>query len=216
MLAAYGVLIGDFVGSGEHQGQWLHAILNLNVNGVPHECAVDVNEPTLGFQYRIFDKMDASLFQIISMLPDGYHPLDRSPHSGAMDYARNPVLTTKLYFPKARPGLVPRPRLVERRRRDRTVEQDVAVDADDQHRRTPARPILKQGAHGGLAALLQLRRDPRHGEVREPPGRHLREAGDARFAVEVNHDADADADHHHGQPETQEDLPEQPPQVLTS
>ncbi|HKB60931.1 MAG TPA: DUF2278 family protein [Gallionellaceae bacterium] len=96
MLAAYGVLIGDFVSSGEHQGQWLHAILNLNVNGVPYECAVDVNEPTLGFQYRIFDKMNASLFQIISSLPDGYHPLDRSAHSGAMDYARNPILTTKL------------------------------------------------------------------------------------------------------------------------
>lgn len=96
MLPAYGVLIGDFVSAGEHQGQWLHAILNLSVNGSAYECAVDVNEPKAGFQYRIFDKMNASLFHIISSLEDGYHPLERAPHSGAMDYARNPILTSKL------------------------------------------------------------------------------------------------------------------------
>ncbi|MGC1378076.1 MAG: DUF2278 family protein [Anaerolineales bacterium] len=96
MLPAYGVLIGNFVSSGEHTGQWLHAILNLNVNDVMYQCAVDVNEPTLGFQYRIFDKMDAGLFQVISSMPDGYHPLTRDGSSGAMDYARSPILSNKL------------------------------------------------------------------------------------------------------------------------
>ena len=96
MLKDYGVLIGTFVSSGEHQGQWLHAILNLNAAGVAYQCAVDVNEPTLGFQYKIFDKMDATLFQNISSLPDGYHSLQRNSNSGAMDYARSPILVDKL------------------------------------------------------------------------------------------------------------------------
>lgn len=96
MLAAYGVLIGDFISAGEQQSPWLQATLNLNVNGTPWQCSVDVNDANGGFQYRIFDKMSASLFQIISTLADGYHPLACSPHSGAMDYARNPILTTKL------------------------------------------------------------------------------------------------------------------------
>ncbi len=96
MLPNYGVLIGNFVSSGQHQGQWLHAILNLNVSGVPYECAVDVNEPTQGFQYKIFDNMDNTLFQNILSLPDGYHPLPRNSNSGAIDYARSPILNKKL------------------------------------------------------------------------------------------------------------------------
>jgi hypothetical protein len=96
MLPHYGVLIGKFVSASEHQGQWLHAILNLDVGGVPYQCAVDVNEPNLGFQYRIFSQMDPALFGPISGLPDGYHELGRNSSSGAMDYARSPILQQKL------------------------------------------------------------------------------------------------------------------------
>jgi|SRR5215831_11716979 len=96
MLPSYGVLIGTFVSSGTHQGQWLHAILNINANGVMYQCAVDVNEPNLGFQYKIFTDTDTSLFQTVASLPDGYHPLQRSNTSGAMDYARSPILQNKL------------------------------------------------------------------------------------------------------------------------
>jgi hypothetical protein len=92
MLPKYGVLIGNFVSSGTHQGQWLHAILNLNVAGTPYECAVDVNEPNLGFQFKIVDRMNANLFQVISSLAHGYHPLNRNSASGAMDYARSSIL----------------------------------------------------------------------------------------------------------------------------
>jgi hypothetical protein len=52
MLPNYGVLIGNFVSSSREQGQWLHAILNMNVAGTAAQCSVDVNEPTLGFQYH--------------------------------------------------------------------------------------------------------------------------------------------------------------------
>jgi hypothetical protein len=91
VLPKYGVLIGDFVSSGEHQGQWLHAILNLNVNGVPYECAVDVNEPTLGFKYRIFNKLAPTVFPAVPLMGDGYHELARNSTSGAIDYARSPL-----------------------------------------------------------------------------------------------------------------------------
>jgi hypothetical protein len=96
MLPNYGVLIGKFVSSSREQGQWLHAILNLDVSGTAYQCAVDVNEPTLGFQYRVFSKMDPSLFSVISSLPVGYHELPRNATSGAMDYARSPILQQKL------------------------------------------------------------------------------------------------------------------------
>lgn len=93
MLPRYGVLIGRYVSSGTHQGQWLHEMLYLNVNGASYECAVDVNEANVGFQYRILNSMDAALFQVISSLPDGYHDLARNDSSGAMDYARSPIIT---------------------------------------------------------------------------------------------------------------------------
>ena len=96
MLPAYGVVIGTLDHSGEHQGQWLHALLYLKVNGQMYECAVDVNEPTGAFQYQVFNNMDQSLFQIISNMPDGYHLLERNSTSGAMDYARSPILQRPL------------------------------------------------------------------------------------------------------------------------
>ena len=104
MLPSYGVLIGRFDHAGEHQGQWLHALLYLNVStmasGKPqtqqYECAVDVNEPTGNFQYQIFDKLDVSLFQTISSMAEGYHPLARDSSSGAIDYSRSPILQRPL------------------------------------------------------------------------------------------------------------------------
>jgi hypothetical protein len=96
MLPNYGVLIGTFVSAGREQGQWLHAVLNLDVGGVPYQSAIDVNEPTLGFQYCVLAKMDPTLFAPIVALPDGYHELARTSSSGALDYGRSPILTAKL------------------------------------------------------------------------------------------------------------------------
>ena len=96
MLPAYGVLIGPFDHSGEHQGQWLHALLYINANRQMYECAVDVNEPNGAFQYQVFNKLDASLFQTIASMPDGYHTLARNDSSGAMDYARSPIFQKPL------------------------------------------------------------------------------------------------------------------------
>jgi hypothetical protein len=92
MLPSYGVLIGGFDHSGQHQGRWLHALLYLSVNGTMYECAVDVNEPTGAFQYKILDNLDQKLFSKVGKLADGYHALKRKATSGAIDYARSPIV----------------------------------------------------------------------------------------------------------------------------
>jgi hypothetical protein len=56
------------------------------------ECAVDVNEPTGAFQYLILNNLDQSLFKRIAKLADGFHSLKRNSTSGAVDYARSPIL----------------------------------------------------------------------------------------------------------------------------
>jgi hypothetical protein len=98
MLANYGVLRGTLTHTGSHQGQWLHELLYLDVNGAQYECAVDVNEPTLGFQYQILDNLDQTLFTPVLSLPNGYHDLSsqRNASSGALDYARSPILQNRL------------------------------------------------------------------------------------------------------------------------
>lgn len=92
MLPAYGVVIGSYDHSGSHQGQWLHELLYLEADGTLYECAVDVNEPTGIFQYMVLDSLDARLFQAVSALADGYHPLASNPASGAIDYIRSPLI----------------------------------------------------------------------------------------------------------------------------
>src|ERR1700761_5809472 len=91
MLTSYGVLRGPLTSTGSHQGQWLHELLYVTVGSASYECAVDVNEPTLGFQYQILNNLDQTLFQSILQLTDGYYTLTSSADSGAVDYKRSPL-----------------------------------------------------------------------------------------------------------------------------
>ena len=92
----YGVVVGDFVNYQTEQGQWFHVDMNINAGGATYQAAVDVNEQTSVFQYQIFDGLDQSLFSPISALSDGWHLLAPNPNSGAMDYARSPILQRPL------------------------------------------------------------------------------------------------------------------------
>jgi len=74
----------------------MHVDLNINAANVQYQAAVDVNEPNGLFQYQVFDKLDVSLFAPISGLPDGWYHLDSNPTSGAIDYARSPILQRPL------------------------------------------------------------------------------------------------------------------------
>jgi hypothetical protein len=95
VLPAYGVVIGTYDHSGSHQGQWLHELLYLRAGGTLYECAVDVNEPNGIFQYMILRSLDRSLFQSVSVLPDGFHNLARDSSSGAIDYIRSPLVSQR-------------------------------------------------------------------------------------------------------------------------
>jgi hypothetical protein len=96
MLPSYGVLIGRFLGFTTDQGQWFHVDLNIDAGGEEYQAAVDVNEQTLVFQFQVLDHLDANLFAPISALTDGWHQLESNPNSGAMDYARSPILQRPL------------------------------------------------------------------------------------------------------------------------
>lgn len=92
MLPSYGVLIGTYSSTGQHQGQWLHEMIYANAAGTRYEAAVDVNEPSGIFQYMIINSMDPKLFANVSSLADGWHHLDSTPTSGAIDYIRSPFV----------------------------------------------------------------------------------------------------------------------------
>jgi hypothetical protein len=48
------------------------------------------------FQYQVFNNLDIGLFTPDSTLSDGWHRLDSNSTSGAMDYARSPILQRPL------------------------------------------------------------------------------------------------------------------------
>jgi Uncharacterized conserved protein (DUF2278) len=96
VLPSYGVVIGTYQNYTKNQGQWLHVDLNIDAAGVICQAAVDVNEPNGLFQYQVFSKLDLSLFTAISNLPNGYHHLASNATSGAIDYARSPILQRPL------------------------------------------------------------------------------------------------------------------------
>jgi len=96
MLPSYGVVIGQSGNYSTEQGKWMHVIMNVEAAGVKYQAAVDVNEPNGLFQYQILNGLDPTLFAVDSKLKDGWHTLKSNASSGAMDYARSPILTKAL------------------------------------------------------------------------------------------------------------------------
>jgi hypothetical protein len=96
MLPDYGVVVGRYTGYTTNQGQWLHVDLNIAAGAAQYQAAVDVNEPNGLFQYQVFDNLDVSLFGPVPGLSEGWHHLASTPASGAIDYARSPILQRPL------------------------------------------------------------------------------------------------------------------------
>jgi hypothetical protein len=96
-LSQCGVLIGTLLTPKEqtYQGDWFHGIFYLTVPkaAYPERCVTDFSSATKDLiQYKVFPNLNKSLFAKILALPAGYHKLASSPHSGALDYARSPIL----------------------------------------------------------------------------------------------------------------------------
>ena len=96
MLPSYGVAIGEFGTYTTEQGQWMHVDMNIKAAQVTYQAAVDVNEPNGLFQYQILNGLNASLFATVSKVKDGWHALKSNATSGAVDYARSPILQKTL------------------------------------------------------------------------------------------------------------------------
>jgi hypothetical protein len=96
MLGSYGVVVGEYVSYITEQGQWFHVDLSINAGGAKYQAAADVNEPNGQFQFQILDNLDLSLFAPIAGLADGCHLLESNASSGAIDYARSPILQKAL------------------------------------------------------------------------------------------------------------------------
>jgi hypothetical protein len=96
MLASYGVVVGEYASYITEQGQWFHVDLSINAGGTKYQAAADVNEVNGQFQFQILNNLDLNLFAPITGLADGWHRLDANASSGAMDYARSPILQKAL------------------------------------------------------------------------------------------------------------------------
>ncbi len=100
-LPDYGVVIGSFERFAREDpnnyGSWYHGMIYLNTPQGEYQCAVDVSTPsTVKVQYQVLTRLDATLFAPILALSDGFHHLDSSATSGAIDFIRSPLFRAPL------------------------------------------------------------------------------------------------------------------------
>lgn len=95
--SGYGVAIGTLQGfrreDPDSYGKYYHGFINLNVNGVPYECAIDVDTHNnqITVEHRVVSLRADDIASLLA-LPFGYHPLASTPDSGAIDYIRSQFL----------------------------------------------------------------------------------------------------------------------------
>lgn len=111
-LSAYGVAIGRPRGLGRDlahhgadaagdtaAGHWYRGHLTLDTPDGVYRAALDVEAPaTVGVSYRIVDDLTIVDVPVVHTLPDGFHHLASAPSSGALDYARSPILRNRMLF----------------------------------------------------------------------------------------------------------------------
>ncbi len=96
----YGVVIGTlhryYADPPEDYGEYYHA--NVEVL-TPHgicRCKIDVDaKGGTGVMWRVVELGESDLAGV-ARLPDGWHSLDSTHHSGALDYLRSPLLNPEL------------------------------------------------------------------------------------------------------------------------
>ena len=98
-LASYGVLAGRLVRFAREDpddfGSWYHGKMYVAAPAGEYEGAVDVSTPSgIPVEYREMRYLDADLFAATAALPDGWHLLDSTQSSGALDYLRSPLLAS--------------------------------------------------------------------------------------------------------------------------
>jgi hypothetical protein len=102
-LPAYGVAIGTpraFTRDPTHEpGHWYRGHLTLDTpEGVYRAALVADAPPEVGISYRVVDDLTIVDIPVAHALGDGFHHLASAPSSGALDYARSPVLRNRVWF----------------------------------------------------------------------------------------------------------------------
>lgn len=95
-LSSYGVLVGTLVRFAREDpddyGSWYHGKLYVAAPAGSYECAVNVSTPSgVPVQYREVDELDRRRCAAAELDP-GWHRLDTTATSGALDYLRSPLL----------------------------------------------------------------------------------------------------------------------------
>ncbi|MFC6155530.1 DUF2278 family protein [Kribbella jiaozuonensis] len=98
-LTSYGVLAGRLVRFAREDpddfGSWYHGKMYVAAPAGEYEGAVDVSTPSgIPVEYREVRYLDADLFAATAALADGWHLLEKTPSSGALDYIRSQLLTS--------------------------------------------------------------------------------------------------------------------------
>jgi hypothetical protein len=96
-LQRYGVLIGTlsrFARDNPNDfGNYYHGKIYVDTPDGEYECAVDFTSPLgIDVHYRVISGLSVELFAPVSLLLNGYHNLAKTPSSGALDYARSPLI----------------------------------------------------------------------------------------------------------------------------
>jgi hypothetical protein len=93
-LRRYGVLIGSLNrfsrDNPHHYGAYFHGKMYVNSPAGEYECAIDFSSPSgVEVRFRVVRGLNTELFLRVMSFPDGYHGLERTPESGALDYLRS-------------------------------------------------------------------------------------------------------------------------------
>lgn len=93
----YGVVVGTYASfrrdDPDEFGHWYHGHLRVNTPAGEYEAALDVDTPSgVGVSFRVVEDLTIGDFPALATLGDGFHPLARTPASGALDYVRSPHL----------------------------------------------------------------------------------------------------------------------------
>jgi hypothetical protein len=102
-LPHYGVAIGMFhkFYRDEHHafGQWYHGHLELSTPTGIYEAALDVDAPdSVGVSYRHVDDLTVVDIAQVRRFDSGFHHLTSTSTSGALDYARSPLLRNREWW----------------------------------------------------------------------------------------------------------------------
>lgn len=97
----YGVLVGTvanyYPDNPDNAGRYYHVNLELTAPAGSYRCAIDVDshENAIGVEWRVVPLLDGEVAALSGLTP-GWHPLESTSTSGAVDYVRSPMFQLRL------------------------------------------------------------------------------------------------------------------------